>query len=84
MLVWPPKSQTWNLMLLYVTVSTLKPMAAQSEGGASGARRLGCSVMQMEISMLSQCLHDRGPPYLGWLTPPRPLASGLRNTRKAV
>lgn len=31
MLVWPPKSQTWNLMFLYVTVSTLKPMAASKD-----------------------------------------------------
>lgn len=27
MLVCPPKSQTWNFRFLYVTVSTLKPMA---------------------------------------------------------
>lgn len=27
MLVWPPRSQTWNLMLLYLIVSTLNPMA---------------------------------------------------------
>lgn len=29
MLVWPPRSHTWNLMFLYVTVSTLKPIAAE-------------------------------------------------------
>ena len=28
MLVCPPRSQTWNLMFLYVTVSTLNPIAA--------------------------------------------------------
>ena len=29
MLVCPPKSQTWNLRFLYVTVSTLNPMAGR-------------------------------------------------------
>ena len=29
MLVWPPKSHTWNLMFLYVTVSTLNPIAEE-------------------------------------------------------
>lgn len=31
MLVWPPRSHTWNFRFLYVTVSTLKPMAAERE-----------------------------------------------------
>jgi hypothetical protein len=36
-LVCPPKSHTWNLRFLYVTVSTLKPMAEQGRGfGRSG------------------------------------------------
>ena len=37
MLVWPPKSQTWNFRFLYVTVSTLNPIAAE----AVRARRRG-------------------------------------------
>ena len=45
MLVWPPRSHTWNLMFLYATVSTLNPIALVVLGwwvvGVGGAGAVG-------------------------------------------
>lgn len=35
-----PRSQTWNLMLLYCTVSTLNPIAAQAGKGSKSPNRI--------------------------------------------
>ena len=72
MLVCPPKSHTWNLILLYVTVSTLKPMAAAGQQHGSVCRHI-CQIPLIVTEAKGERRQfpawNNGVAHLGWWRP---------------
>ena len=69
-------------MFLYVTVSTLKPMAGRQGGGAQSCRRTARRRRRWRPQKIG-FLYTWSLTHWGWSAPPRPRAAGLQGAEGA-